>query len=61
MFRVGDTVFHRGTQAKIIRIQEKTGDLMLRDKTGETWYAIQWLVDPVKISHAGKEKSRKKK
>ena len=55
MFRLGDTVFHRGRKAEIIRIQEKTGDLMLRDKKGETWYAIQWLVEPVKISHTRKK------
>jgi len=60
MYRVGDTVFHKGTKAEVVRIQEKTGDLLLRDKEGETWYALQWLVDPVKISHTRNKRLRKK-
>jgi hypothetical protein len=50
MYRVGDKVFHKGTEAEVITVHLKTGDLFLRDKDGETWIALQALVEPVEAT-----------
>jgi hypothetical protein len=43
-------VFHKGTEAEVITVHLKTGDLFLRDKDGETWIALQTLVEPVEAT-----------